>query len=228
MGLDMFQPELSPDLLRTLATSSGNLMTEFAGLAGNKIMVEVQSGILQLKPSSVVRNSIERLLRTSDEYKAGKRQRVGLGYQAEEIQRTELGRAYSIANQAATEQIGATIPGLRKTWIASAGARQGHSEAASRYAEGGEIGPIPVDDRFEVTDYSRTGMTSFLTLGKNIKPRFGSVPGMRVIRTQAYQRGGTLIVDRMLHPMDPSASPGTQSCANASPSTSFRKNPRSK
>ena len=89
------------------------------------------------------------------------------------------------------------VPGLRKRWVTVLGRRRGHRETERRYAVGGEIGPIRVDQRFEVRDFSRTGRSQFFTLN-----------GRAVRVDRPAQRRGRIITDRMLFPRDAAGSVG--------------------
>lgn len=72
--------------------------------------------------------------------------------QAERIVRTEIMRAYSLANEARTRQAAEIVPGLRKYWLATPDprTRDTHMAAWMRYRPGGSVGPIPVKDDFIV------------------------------------------------------------------------------
>ena len=72
--------------------------------------------------------------------------------QAERIVRTEIMRAYSLANEARLRQASEMVPGLRKYWLATPDARtrDTHIAAWHRYQPGGSVGPIPVKDDFIV------------------------------------------------------------------------------
>ena len=165
---------------------------------GERINVQIRQAAVGLQPASGAIRNVERLLRTSEEVRRGLRRRIGFGQQAEAIVRTETMRVFSNAQQAASEQIAQTIPDLRKRWLISPqNTRRGHKEADDRYAPGGETGPIRIDQKFEVTEQSRTGRTEFITVGNG---------GQRVINLRApIVRRGRVITDRMLFPRDPSA-----------------------
>ena len=207
-GYSIAFPTPSEALLVTLSRDAGSLMTEFTTDLDSEIMNRVRRSALSLEPASTTMNDIKNMLETSAEYEAGLRQRVGTAYQAEEILRTETNRAYSSASHASIEKLSKYVPDMKKTWMASPGARQGHEEAGDRYGIGGEIGPIPINEKFEVRDYSRTGYTEYLTLGGKVKPARGSAMGLRVIPTGGYQRSGAVETAYMAHPLDPSAGPG--------------------
>lgn len=197
-------PTVPPTVLEAALTSTGNVFTEMLTNLGDRIINEVQSSVLGVRSGSQALRRIERMLSTSTEVRRGLRRRIGLGFQAETIVRTETGRIYSQAQQAASEQISDTVPGLTKKWVTTLRERRGHREAERIYAVGGSKGPIPVRQRFEVKDFTRIGTTNFLTLGG----RAGAGP-QRVVRTASpYTRRGRVITDRMLHPRDPAGSAG--------------------
>lgn len=73
----------------------------------------------------------------------------GVGYRAERIVRTEMARAYNLATYSQQQEAADRIPGLTKSWVATADSRtrQSHLEAHRRYQD-----PIPVEEYFEVGD----------------------------------------------------------------------------
>lgn len=75
-----------------------------------------------------------------------------LVYQAERIVRTEIMRAYSLADEARRRQAQELVPGLRKYWLATPDARTRpeHLAAWQRYRTGGSVGPIDIKDDFIV------------------------------------------------------------------------------
>ena len=193
---------VSPALLATLDAAAADLMTEtFAPLA-DRISRAVRLSIAGLDSSAATIERVAEILRTSREVRAGLRRRVGLGFQAEAIARTEIGRAYSAAQQAAAERAGDIIPGLRKRWITRAGIRGEHLAVEAETREN----PIPVKQRFRVTDLSRTGFTDFLTT----RTGFGA---QRVYRVRPDERPvarrGQAREDRLLFPRDPAGRPGS-------------------
>ena len=209
-GVAMAFPSVSPEILSSLAASTGEILTEVSTALGDKIIARVRASATGLEPSSLTMRKVGDLIKTSKEFISGKRRRIGFSSQAEEIVRTETGRVFSNAQQAASEQIAGTIPNLRKQWLTVGGARvrQGHRAAERRYAPGGESGPILVNQRFQVSDFSRTGRSKFMTIGGRVSPPQG-VTGQRVIRMD-FTRRGRVTTDRMLFPRDPAARPGNQ------------------
>jgi len=202
-------PQIAPSVLAGLSRDAVNVYSEMFDDLGIAITNQVNRSVAGLQSSSQAMRRINRLLRTSPEVRAGQRKRVKFAFQAEEIVRTEMGRVFSSAQQSASEQLADSIPGLKKRWIpvGDGRVRRGHGEAGSIYAPGGEIGPIPIKQKFRITDYSRTGSTNFMTLGGSASPK-GFTGGLSVIKVETYQRRGRLIVDKMLFPRDPSASAG--------------------
>lgn len=208
IGIPLGAPAISPQLLASLIGTTEDVMIEMTNRLGQRIMGQVRLAAVGLEPTSAVMNSIDNILRTSEEVRRGVRRRIGFGFQAEAITRTEVGRVFSVAQQAAGEQISESIPDLRKQWVTRSKERRGHLRAERKYATDGITGPIPIKQRFIVQDFSRTGTTSFLTLGKRIQPPQGPLPGQRVVKTRTYRRRGRVFTDRMLFPRDPSASAG--------------------
>ncbi len=198
LGISTLRPLFSDLSLQTALLSRQRIFTAMTRALEERIMSQVQASVLGVIPGSGAIRNIENILRFSD---AGKR--IGFGFQAEAIARTEIGGLYSEAQQAASEQISDTMPGLRKKWITTLGSRRGHTAVEAATAPGGSTGPIPIKSRFSVQDFSRTGFTDFVT--------FGTRRGKRVVKLPApFARRGTVITDRMLHPRDPSASAGNR------------------
>ena len=188
---------VSPALLTTLQSASADLMTEVFDALATKIGRTVRSSIVGLDASSATIGKVAELLRTSREVRAGLRRRIGIGFQAEAITRTEVGRAFSAAQHAAAVNAGEVIPGLKKRWITRARIRGTHLAVEAETKEN----PIPVRQRFVVTDLSRTGFSEFFTGRTNAGAQF-------VFRKASFARRGIARTDRMLFPRDPSAGPG--------------------
>lgn len=196
-GLPAFAPIVAPDLLASAAAASTGLVTDITGLLADQITRALQFSALGLEPTSAAIRRVTDLLRMRA-LVPGFQPRIGFGFQAEAIVRTEIGRIYSTAQQAASEQISTTIPDLRKRWVTTLGRRREHKEAERRYAPGGETGPIPVNRRFEIVDRSRTGLNV-----QGFWTRFG-----RVYKGKRRFRRGRVRVFRMLHPRDPRGGAG--------------------
>ena len=203
--IPMAAPPVTPELIASLARSTSVTFSEILSDLGDRMINQVRTASVgTISPGQAVRN-IERMLSTSEEVRQGLRRRIGFGFQAEAIVRTEVGTAYSMAQQLASEQISGSIPDLRKRWVTALAERRGHREAEDRYAIGGSVGPIPVREKFIVRDFSRIGRSTFMTVGRG-----GGRAGRRVIRTKPFTRRGRIITDRMLHPRDLSASAGNR------------------
>jgi len=207
VGIPMTFPGVDTNILSVLSNNTNGILDEMGNKLQNRINQQMRFSALGLQSSTQAMANVRSLLRTSSEFRGGLRKRIGIAHQAEQIVRTEVGRAYTTAQQFAGEQIAETIPGLKKSWVTSLRKRRGHKDVEDKYKEGGSIGPIPIKDRFAVKDFSRTGTTSFLTLGKRIRPP-GFTGGQRVINVPSYSRSGKVITDRMLYPLDPAGSPG--------------------
>jgi len=196
-------PSVAPALLTTLAEATELALSELVSRLDERIITQLQLGATGLEPTSAAIRRVENLLRTSREVVTGRRLRTGFMSQAENIVRTEVNRMYQSAQSATSSILADTIPGLRKRWVTTLANRRGHREAEARYAPGGEIGPIPVNRRFRVTDFSRSdrNTSGFWTA------RTGA-GFQRVYKGDSRARTGSPITDRMLHPLDPSASAG--------------------
>lgn len=202
-------PSIAPSVLAGLSRDATNIYSEMFDDLGDAITSQINRSVAGLQSSSQAMRRVNRLLRTSPEVRAGLRKRVKFAFQSEEIVRTEMARAFSSAQQAASEQLADSIPGLKKRWlpVGDGRVRRGHGEAGIAYAPGGEIGPIPIKQKFRIVDYSRTGTSNFMTLGGNASPK-GFKGGLKVIGVPTFNRRGRIIVDKMLFPRDPSASAG--------------------
>ena len=68
---------------------------------------------------------------------------------------TELGRVNGLGAQAAMTANVEVIPELRKRWLSSHvfDYRPAHAEAEDRYAPGGSVGPIPVDEAYSINGF---------------------------------------------------------------------------
>lgn len=188
---------VSPALLTTLQAASADLLTEVFDDLASKIGRTVRQSIAGLDASSATIEKVAEVLRTSREVRRGLRRRIGIGFQAEAITRTEVGRAYSAAQHASALNAAEIIPGLRKRWITRARIRGGHLAVEAETKEN----PIPVAQRFRVSDLSRTGFSNFFTGRSGAGAQF-------VFRTESTARRGIARSDRMLFPRDPSAGPG--------------------
>ncbi len=189
-------PQVTPELLTNLTALTGEILTDTFSALADQIIGRVRAGAIGLRPASATITEIEDLLRTGT-IRRGVRIRIGPAFQAEQIARTEIGRVFSSAQQAASEQIAETIPGLKKKWVVTLGRRRGHRAVQESSAED----PIAISERFSVTDFSRIGRTSFIT------KRVGGAQFVAPTREPLTRRGRP-VTDQMLHPRDPSASAG--------------------
>lgn len=148
-GLEsFFTPDLSRAQIDVASQFTTDLIRNLTTQIRERITREITLAVLGGKPAFQVMQEIARVLRTVPG-------REGMGtfaYQAERIVRTEMNRAYSLANEARQQQVAATVPDMRKYWVDAEDARvrPAHAEAGSRYRPGGDPGPIPVKDAFSV------------------------------------------------------------------------------
>ena len=77
-----------------------------------------------------------------------------IAYQAERIVRTESNGIYNIASQARQQQVAQAALGTLKYWLTAhdSRVRPDHVEAGTRYAPGGDPGPIPFGKAYRVGD----------------------------------------------------------------------------
>lgn len=199
-GVPLAAPAVTPQLLASLGAATESTFAALTSRIASRITREVRSAAAALQPASQAITRIEDILKSATIRDRVKR-RIGYGFQSEAIVRTDVGRIYSSAQQAASEQIAETIPDLRKSWVTTLARRRGHREAEARYAPGGERGPIPVKQRFVVTEYSRSD--------PNVQGFWTSRRTGLVYRNPAWRaRTGRPKTDRMLFPRDPAASAG--------------------
>lgn len=192
-------PTVSPELLTIIAERTLDSVRLLTTNLRDRILTELNKSAVGLQSSAQTINKVQDFLKSS-EIVAGRRRRIGFGFQAETIVRTESLRAYSVAQQAGSESISEQVPGLKKRWLTSLRERRGHIDVENRYAPKGEIGPIEIRKRFIVRDFSRTGSSQFATFGRG--------RNQRVAKVDSFQRSGIVITDRMLFPRDPNASAG--------------------
>lgn len=197
VGVPVAFPSISPAILTALTAETSAILTELANDLRADIDRVLRAGVAGLKPTSEVIQDLTNLLRTS-EIRLGQRARIQSAFRAETIARTELGRVYSSAQQATSEAMSEIVPGLRKRWVTVIGDRRGHLEAERRYAVGGSTGPIPINQRFEITDFTRVGSSEFFTLNNRAFRR----------KKGPTARKGRIKIDRMLFPRDPAGSVG--------------------
>ncbi len=196
VGLNLAFPTVTPELLAASSAATSGVFADFGTRLVDDILFQIRTSAIGLQPSSGAIRRVIDILETG-----GAGERIRFAAQGEAIVRTELGRIYSSAQQAAAEQLTSSVPGIRKRWITTLKKRRGHREAEAAYAPGGSIGPILINQRFRVTDYSRTGPAEFLT-------RTAAGGGKKVAKVATYQRRGRIKVDNMLFPLDPAASAG--------------------
>jgi hypothetical protein len=211
-GLPINFPVIDTEILTVLSQATSVTMDEVVSDLGTKVAREIRRSIAGLDSASETIRRVASLLRGSTEFARGLRRRIGLAFQAEQIVGTEIARIFSAAQHAGRLQIAEQIPELRKRWRTVGGdrVRRGHREVEARYAPEGEIGPIPVDERYFVETFSRWSgtRTEYITV------RSGA-GGQRVIRLRdkkgnprSVQRSGPIIQDRLLYARDPAGSPG--------------------
>lgn len=198
-GVD-FTAFIPPGLMLSMARGPAYAYTEMTSQLAALIDREIRNQIVGLQSNTQTIAKIAELIASSQEAAEGFRRRTSFASQAELLMRTETGRIFNNAHQAGSEDALKIVPDLRKAWSATHTARRGHLEAEKKYEVGGSIGPIPVKSRFEVTDYSRTGTTEFLTITRR--------GAQRVVHVKEYSRRGSIIIDFMLFPGDPEASAG--------------------
>jgi hypothetical protein len=111
---------------------------------------ELTLGVLgERSPSDIIR-SVQNLLYTQQGRTV---RRMGpLGYQAERIVRTEMGRVQALANQVRQQEIADDVPEMHKYWLTAGDGRvrPDHASAGQRYRPGSTPGPIPFSVPYRV------------------------------------------------------------------------------
>ena len=134
-------PALDPAVLTVAQEMTGDLITEITNTARQKIVGEIQRGLMGDRPLTDVMKRVGRNLDDPGVFQS-------VADRAEVITRTETNRVYNIANHERDQQFGAMAPDLGlevvKRWIATPGPR---TRAAHRAANGQEV---PLDKPFIV------------------------------------------------------------------------------
>lgn len=152
MAGERVRQPLNPRTLAALRNFSADLIVEVADRVRQRAGAAIAAGVLGQKPSTEIIAEIGRSLTNADGTPA-----PGIwgdvATRAEVVYRTETNRVMAVATQARYEQANEQTPGLKKRWLHSGGAinpRRSHLEAERDYRPGGDPGPIPVGDMFEL------------------------------------------------------------------------------
>lgn len=130
LGLELGAPDISPDLLTAIQTTTGELITDLGQNVRKEIATEVQRAVLgEIRQDEAIAN-VDRKLRTGKVLLRGKRARVDVAWQAERIVRTETARTFSIANEAQVRRAKKEIPDLQKQWFTNLDGRERPSHRA--------------------------------------------------------------------------------------------------
>lgn len=146
--------DLSPQQLNVALTVAADLVQGVGDDFRAAAKRSVAFGVLGALSPWEVQQEVAELLRTEPSRQTGK---LGtIAYQAERIVRTEMVGVANLANQQRHMQIGADVPGLRKYWLTAGDGRvrDSHVVAGRRYAPGGSVGPIPLEEDYEVGGFS--------------------------------------------------------------------------
>lgn len=199
VGIPLSNPGVSRQVLTTVSNISGTLVQDVSSQMGARINAAIARSTFGLEPAGNTIRLIDNMLSTQTRVRREGLRRTGFGFRAETIARTEINRVYTSSQQGASQILSNSIPGLRKSWLTATDGRvrKGHKQTENRYRPGGSIGPIPINDRFEVKVFSRVGRSEFFTFG-----------GRRVRVSKPALRRGRVITDHLLHPVDPAGSPG--------------------
>jgi hypothetical protein len=157
---------LSPDLVVTSARFQAALVGRSEGIDAaheeqvRRISATVSRGIL----SGQGPDEVARELRVGGWLGPLRRAdgtMLGVGARAITIARTETNRIFNIAGEIADARFAKLAPRLRlvKLWVTADDdrVRETHVEAGQRYRIGGDPGPIPLDEDFEVGGHPAAG-----------------------------------------------------------------------
>lgn len=156
-GITLAIPSVSEELLRTLQFDSTDLITGLSDDMRSKVRTTLNRAVLgELKPEQAIK-------RINSELEL-------IGNRGEKIVRTEVGRSFSIANQARQSQAQEILPQLKKQWQISevARTRDGHREANGQIRD--------INKSFDIRN-DRTGV-----IDKLMFPRDPTAPPEQVIK----------------------------------------------
>lgn len=145
-----YQPQVDRALLSTVTQIGAELIVNVSNDIRRLVNHEIQLGVLGGKSVVEVQRGVSGILRTVPERRT--RQMGPIANQALRIVRTEMMRAFNVADEARTREIARDVDGLRKYWRSARDARvrPTHLMADGRYAPGADPGPIALDDDFIV------------------------------------------------------------------------------
>ncbi len=182
------------DVFKSVAKS----VTKLVESVKKRIMSGVDAAVAGALNAVSFLEFIRSILNTNQHERRGQLRRTGPAYLLEQMAETTMLQGFSVSQQEAAERLARQVPDLRKTWVSAGDGRErrGHAEAQAKYAPGGDVGPIPVNEKYEILDYSNTGMTEWATVKR--APR-------RVLRVPQYRRTGSVQSGELMHPRDPEA-----------------------
>jgi hypothetical protein len=91
-------------------------------------------------------------------------------YRADFIAKTESTASCSKADIEAIRQMGGAAK-VVKLWLSEPDARDTHAEAGDKYGDGGDPGPIHIDDNFEIGDDTMDSPGNGHLAGENVNCR---------------------------------------------------------
>jgi len=149
LGVGFFQP--SRALVNTLVDFSARLVKDIADRTRRQIDQQIRLAALGQKGAAQAMADVTKTLGVDARtgvWKARPDPVSGIAARAETIVRTEMQRAYNLSTYAQQQESAKRIPGLTKSWIATADARtrESHLRAHLRYKDN----PIPIDEPFRV------------------------------------------------------------------------------
>lgn len=148
---------LNVDLLNTLLDFSADLITNITSEMRNQINAQLRLASLGARtPFQIMKGVTDILGVKARDGIWGTRRRPevvkGVAARAEAIVRTELTRIFNISHQAQAEQMGKTVPGLLKRWVAAGDRRTRKSHLRAHIDTAAT--PIPISQPFQVGRYA--------------------------------------------------------------------------
>lgn len=145
-------PTIGLDHLRVLTTIGFDLVTSVSADFRERARAVLARGVLGAVPPQTLIGQVADLLRTEPGRRPYDPRYGPIASQAELLVRTELVGAFNTASQLGQARLAHDLPGIQKTWRSARDGRvrDAHRLADERYSAGGEVGPIPFEQDFEV------------------------------------------------------------------------------
>lgn len=162
--------EPTPQLVNTMLDYSAGLVKNITDEMKSKVNVQIRLAALGGKSPMDTMKAVTDVLGTESKAGvwAGRKQLVkGVAARSETIVRTEMQRAFNLSNYSQQMATAKTVPGLLKSWVATADSRtrDSHLKAHLQYRDN----PIPIDEPFVLVD-ARIGRAELMYPGDPSAP----------------------------------------------------------